>query len=61
MLKDEIASGGQVQGQRPAIPALEAEAGWFQARMDLTGTQINFRYLPLYKQNPTQSRSHSCT
>lgn len=39
MLKDEIASGGQAQGQRPVSPALEAEAGWFQARMDLTGTQ----------------------
>lgn len=39
MLKDEIASSGQAQGQRPVSPALEAEAGWFQARMDLTGTQ----------------------
>lgn len=33
MLRDEIASGNQAQGQRPVIPALEAEAGWFQDRM----------------------------
>lgn len=42
MLKDEIASGGQTQGQKPAIPALEAEAGWFQARMDSIGTQNKY-------------------